>query len=116
MLRTRAEMTKKVREGMHGGSGSASLLRMTQSGEVPHCRLLAEVELEPGASIGEHPHNAETECYIINEGHGTVYDNGVAKEVGPGDIVITGGGQKHSIINTGDTLMRFLAIVVTLSE
>ena len=46
------------------------------------------------------------------EGTGTVWDNGAPVEVGPGDAIFTGGGAAHSIKNTGEGVMRLLALVV----
>ena len=43
----------------------------------------------------------------------TVWDNGTPVEVTAGDAIWTGNGASHSIKNTGSTVMRMLAIVIT---
>jgi mannose-6-phosphate isomerase-like protein (cupin superfamily) len=82
-------------------------------GTCKNCRLLSEIEIPPGAGIGRHDHQAETEYYIMLEGHAEVEDNGTKALVGPGDVVVTGNGAAHSITNTGMKPVKMIAVIVT---
>ena len=68
---------------------------------------------EPGSGIGQHKHIKETEYYIITEGSGVVLEDDGKKDVIKGDVVVTGNGQSHSIENTGDTVLKFIAVIIT---
>jgi mannose-6-phosphate isomerase-like protein (cupin superfamily) len=75
--------------------------------------MLSEIDIPPGAGIGYHDHQTETEYYIILEGTAEVDDNGVKAVVKPGDVVITGDGAAHSITNTGTKPVKMIAVIVT---
>ena len=108
-----SEMRKEVRERLRGGDGSVSMLHLVEGDRMTNARLLARLTMPPGSSIGEHAHMTETEYYIVEKGSGIVNDNGVDKEIGPGDVVVTGGGDSHSIRNNGNEDLEFLAVIVT---
>lgn len=113
MVRHEDEMRIEYKEQMRGGTGTTELLHMEEATNMKNARLLAKISLPPGASIGEHAHENETEYYLILSGQGIVVDNGVYREVGPGDVVITGGGASHSIRNSADVPLVFHAVIVT---
>ena len=113
MVIRRNEMKTEVKENMRGGDGSAALLYLADCEKEKNIRLLAEVTLEPGSSIGKHSHENETEYYIILSGSGTVDDNGTETQVKTGDAVITGGGAYHSVANTGTVPLVLHAVIVT---
>jgi mannose-6-phosphate isomerase-like protein (cupin superfamily) len=69
--------------------------------------------LPPGAGIGKHEHDTETEYYIITEGIGLVRETDADVKVGKGDVIVTGGGAFHSIKNGGHTPLKILAFIVT---
>lgn len=112
MVIQRKEMKTETKEKMRGGEGSVFFTYIVDEDKIPHGRLMAEVVLKPGCSIGEHPHEKETEYYIILRGTGTVNDDGVSKAVHPGDVVITGGGASHNIVNTGTEDLVFHAVII----
>lgn len=101
------------REHMRGGPGTCSVASVPPAALCPHVRLVTEITIPPGAGIGPHRHEAETEYYWILEGRGLVDEGDSITEVGPGDVVITGGGAQHSIINREQVPLRFLAVIVT---
>jgi len=83
---------------------------------MKNCRLFCEISIPRDGSIGEHDHDNEIEYYYITKGKGIVVDNGIDKEVGPGDIVLTGNGASHSIRNTGSEDLVFTAVIITDAE
>src|SRR5690606_6481144 len=57
--------------------------------------------LHPGASIGAHV-NDKDEIYYVLSGRGELVLNGVAREVGPGDAILTRSGDSHALRQLGD--------------
>lgn len=106
------EMVKQVRSELKGGKGDIHFLNCVDKDTIPNCRLLAYMTVPEKCSIGEHEHLKETECYVIRSGKGVVIDNGERIEIEAGDVVITGDGDIHSVINTGNTPLEILAFIV----
>ena len=113
MIINRSEMKTESKEKMRDGNGIITITHLVNSEGEKNVHLIAEVILPPGASIGEHRHDAETEYYLILSGNGLVNDNGKEMEVKAGDTIITGGGASHSIANNGDVPLVFTAVIVT---
>jgi len=113
MVIQRNGMNTEIKEKMRGGEGNTAVTHIVNCENEKNIRLLAEVALQPGCSIGDHSHDNETEYYIILSGGGTVNDNGIETPVNEGDVVITGNGASHNICNTGAVPLVFHAIIVT---
>ena len=113
MINKRSEMKIENKEKMRDGNGITTITHLVNCENEKNIRLIAEVTLPPGASIGEHKHESETEYYLIISGSGLVNDNGNEIEVKTGDTIITGGGAFHSITNTGEVPLIFHAVIVT---
>ncbi len=112
MIIHQEDMKVERKKNMFEGEGTVIITHF-EAKSMKHARLFAEAILPPGASIGEHPHNSETEYYIILEGNGIVIDNGVKKAVKAGDLVVTGNGATHGIKNTGSVPLKLNAIIIT---
>jgi mannose-6-phosphate isomerase-like protein (cupin superfamily) len=106
-------MKTEVKEKMRDGEGSVHFTYLVDCEKEKNIRMLAELTLPPGASIGYHRHDKETEYYLILSGTGEVDDDGVKGPVKAGDSIVTGNGSSHSIKNTGSTPLVFHAIIVT---
>ena len=113
MVIRHSNMRTEIKEKMRGGEGSTEFVHLVECENEKNIRMLAELTLQPGCSIGTHSHEAETEYYIILAGSGTVNDNGTDTQVQAGDAIVTGGGGSHSISNTGAGPLVFHAIIVT---
>lgn len=113
MIIKKSEMKYETRKEMRGGPGEVEILHMIDPASMTNARLMAELTLAPGSGIGPHRHDKETEYYIITEGSGIVIEDDGKKNVSKGDIVITGNGQSHSIENTGDGPLKFIAVIIT---
>ena len=113
MITKRSEMRREVKEQMRGGIGAAAAVHLVECANEKNIRLLAEMTLTPGCSIGSHAHETETEYYIILSGTGEVDDNGEKKQVTAGDAIVTGGGDSHGIFNNGSEPLIFHAVIVT---
>ena len=116
MIVHKNERKTEVKEKMRGGDGSVQITHMVDAEKERHTRMLGEITMNSGCSIGYHDHVNETEYYFIISGTGIVNDNGKEVPVGPGDAVITGNGASHSIKNTGKEPLVFHAVIITYDK
>ena len=113
MIRKANEMESEIRNQMRGGKGDVQLIHAFRADEITSpCRVCATLVLEPGCSIGTHPHEGEDEIYYILSGTGKVIDGGVETIVTAGDAVLTGNGAAHSVENVGEDTLKIFAVVV----
>ncbi|MBO7452970.1 MAG: cupin domain-containing protein [Clostridiales bacterium] len=68
--------------------------------------------LEPGASIGLHTHYNDSEVIYFLEGHGTIIFDDDQYPVGPGLCHYCPKGHDHSLVNSGDEMLRFFSVIV----
>ena len=113
MIIRRNEMKTEVKEKMRGGEGAAHFYHLVDCEKEKNVRMMAEITLQPGNSIGRHTHESEAEYYFILSGSGVVNDNGTDTPVKAGDAVITKDGASHSIKNNGSVPLVFHAVIVT---
>lgn len=113
MVRKASEMEKDIRSRMRGGSGEVVINHIFKKDELRgDARLVAQITLESGCSIGLHKHEDEEEIFYITQGTGTVYDNGNITTVSAGDAVLTGGGASHSIENNIGEPLKMVAVIL----
>ena len=113
MIKKCNEMKDNLIEHMRGGNGTVMRKDILGSDDMAkHSRLFSLFTLRKGCSIGEHEHKNETEYYYILSGKGIVKEKDGLKEVGPGDVVITGDGESHSIANEADEDLIFVAVII----
>jgi mannose-6-phosphate isomerase-like protein (cupin superfamily) len=113
MVIKRDAMKREAKEHMRDGEGTVSLVHFTDCGGEKNIRMLAELTLPPGASIGLHRHDAETEYFLVVSGSGVVNDDGVEKPFAAGDAIVTGGGAAHAVRNSGAVPLVLHAAIVT---
>ncbi|MDR3114734.1 MAG: cupin domain-containing protein [Treponema sp.] len=116
MIIRRNDMTVEYKEHMREGTGTVRITHWTDERTQRHVRLLAELSLPPGASIGLHRHDGETEYFCILAGTGVVNDDGKEVAVTSGDVVITGNGASHSIRNSGTVPLVLHGIIITYGQ
>jgi len=113
MFKKAGDMITEIREQMRGGKGKVEITHIFKKDEIRgKSRLCARITLQPGCSIGMHEHVDEEEIFYILEGTGVVNDNGTEYTVCPGDAILTGGGDSHSIENTGNEPLVLLAVIL----
>ncbi len=71
---------------------------------------IAQAWLQPRLSYHPHAHDDHEEVYYIMEGEGEIRINDEVESVRDGDIIYIGPNQIHEIRNTGDKMIKFLAI------
>lgn len=114
MVRRWDERTVTVRHRMYEGEGDV-LVRAALSGPEEMCgkgRLLSQLTVPPGSTIGYHVHQDEAETFIVLSGEGDFDDNGTVARLTPGDVLLTGAGEGHSVRNTGSEPLVILAIIL----
>jgi len=78
----------------------------------PRVRLFSLIQVKPGEEVEYHMHVGESETFFILSGQGIYNDNGNKVEVTPGMVTLTPSGEGHSIKNTGDEMLVFVAMIV----
>jgi len=113
MVRFRKDMRTEVKHQLRGGKGCVDFTHILENGELnSSSRLVANLKLDPGSSIGVHEHINEEEIYYVLSGKGILSENGIETEISAGDVALTKNGGSHSIENRSDTALEMLAIIL----
>ena len=111
MITYQNQQDHSVREFMSRKKKQVELTKL--SAQLPgNMRLFNVLTLIPGASIGYHVHENETELFYFLEGNGRVQDDDTFHDISAGDAMATFSGHGHSVENTGDTNLVILAAIV----
>ena len=79
------------------------------------CGLYARVTIPAGSVLGYHEHHGNGESYYILSGRALYNDNGVTREIGPGDSTWTPDGTGHGVDNSAGTEpIVFMALIVNV--
>lgn len=115
MIKRNSDMKTDLRENMRGGDGTVAITEVLLKGEYKgNARLVGEITLAPGCSIGEHIHENEEEIFYIIEGTATYNDNGKTVILNKGDSCVCLGGEHHSLANRQETeTLRVFAVILT---
>ncbi len=114
MIKRHSDMKADERLNMRGGDGTVVIREVLSRGEYKgKARLLGEIILEKGCSIGAHIHENEEEVFFIMEGTATYNDNGRTETLCKGDSCVCLGGEEHSIANNCDEVLRVFAVIMT---
>ena len=112
MIRRAADGKVEVRERMRGGEGTVTIRHFFAKEEfAAPVRLCARMTLPPGASIGPHQHATEDEVYIVERGTGLLDDGRTRERLNPGDAILTGRGESHSVLNDGTEPLEITAVI-----
>ena len=111
MITRKDQQGHSIREFMRGGK--KQVLFTDLSAKLPSsCRVFSILTLIPGASIGYHVHEGETELFYFMEGNGRFQDDDKVYDISAGDATATFSGHGHGVENTGDTNLVLLACIV----
>lgn len=112
MIKKLEDRVETTTQNLVGGEGTVKLSEIFSQDELAKTRICSVLTLDPGCSVGLHPHTGEGEIYLILEGSATVHEDGVDYILNEGDAEYCTDGHVHGIINHTDTPMKFLAIVM----
>ncbi len=111
MITRSEEQSHSIREFMRGGKKHVEHTLL--SAQLPErVRIFNLLTLIPGASIGYHVHEGETELFYFIEGNGRVQDDDAFFDISAGDSMATFSGHGHAVENTGDNNLVILACIV----
>ena len=105
----------ELRNEMRGGKGVVKIEHFWEPKTEMRGsnRMFAKLTIEPGGSIGFHPHDAEEEVCVIIRGRAEADDNGEVVQLSAGDTLLTGNGDGHAIRNVGDEPLEIVAVITT---
>ena len=113
MFHLKNDMNHEIKSNLRGGVGDLDFCHLFSGAELGgRADLFAVVTLQPGQSIGTHPHSANGAAYLILSGSLTVTEDGVARILNPGDAEFCADGHSHSIENHTDEPASFLALIM----
>lgn len=75
------------------------------------CKIM-RASLEPGASIGVHTHETDSEVIFMLKGTGVVLSDGEKEVLPAGSCHYCPQGHSHSLRNESDEVIAFYAVVV----
>ena len=112
-------MYKKIEElktqTKYNGNGTEKMFKTNLAdfeGFNPKARLYSLIHLKPGEEVEYHEHTGESETFFFLSGKGIYNDNGKNVDIVSGMVTLTPSGQGHSIKNTGDEMLVFIALIV----
>lgn len=78
---------------------------------VDECNKIVNAKLEPGASIGMHIHEDTSEIMYILSGSGKYIYEDKEEKVSKGMCHYCPKGHSHSLINDGNEILEFFAVI-----
>jgi mannose-6-phosphate isomerase-like protein (cupin superfamily) len=103
-----------VVHGVHGTRGASAWKCFTRrTGLAGDWEAVEWARLPPGGISGEHRHTRTEEIYFIISGRGEILLDGSASPVCAGDLVLTGVGATHGLVNTGAEELCWLVVEVS---
>jgi mannose-6-phosphate isomerase-like protein (cupin superfamily) len=97
--------------GTHGESWWKCLAR--RPGLAGPWEAVEWASLPPGGISGEHLHTRTEEIYVILSGSGEILLNGQPHPVSTGDVILTGIGDRHGLVNSADGPLDWLVVELT---
>ena len=113
MIIKSSEYKKDARANMKGGDGTVYVTEFVTSAELNEKgRLFGNIHLDPGASIGYHEHEGESELFYVVSGEAVYNDNGTEYPLHAGDTAVVTDGNGHGIANRGTEPVDLIALIV----
>lgn len=118
MVRRQEEVMVEKKPSPFQGKGDIKVRSLLNGPEELYHkgRVFAHTTVYPGAALGYHIHENESETYYILSGHGMFNDNGNLTMVSAGDVTFTRAGQGHSIEALGDEPVEMIALILYEEE
>lgn len=114
MIRQNDEIKTDIFEKRFGGEGTVTMRHLLEGAPEMYDkgRLFSHGIIEPGASLGYHVHENESETFYILKGMAEYNDNGVVSVIKAGDVTFTAAGQGHAMKSIGEEPLEFIALIL----
>lgn len=113
MVRRKVDMRTEVKHQLRGGKGCVDFTHLLEAGDlVAKSRLIANIKIQPGNSIGIHEHLNEEEIFYVLKGSGILMEGNKEIDISEGDVALTISGEAHAIENRGSEPLEMLAIIL----
>lgn len=112
MYKTKEQLETVTRLNYAGGERMFLTNLADFDAKNPRLKTFAFAQLKPGEQVGFHEHVGESEMYYIISGKGLYNDNGIEVEISEGAVTLTPSGESHALVNTGDKMLEFLAMIL----
>ena len=113
MIHRKSEMNAELKSNVRSGNGSPEFRYLFSQEELgDRASLFAVITLQPGESVGRHPHDTNGEAYLVLSGKVMVEEDGVEHELQVGDAEFCADGHTHAIRNHTDEVASFLALII----
>lgn len=110
IIRGPKNVSMEALESSHGGKGTYRVRTLMTKEFSSPMKYIRELRLDPGSSIGMHPHIGDEEIYYVISGCGTMVVDGETAELSTGDVVLTKSGSSHGLMNHSEAeLVIFVA-------
>lgn len=97
--------------GVHGAAGVSWWKCFARGAELTGAWEAVEwARLPPGGLSGEHLHTRTEEVYLLLAGSGRIILDGRPSPVRAGDVVLTGLGTRHGLLNSGSEPLSWLVV------
>ena len=107
MFKSYEMMQTDIKHNVQGGEGSPKFRHLFSAEELGNRgELLAVITLEPGESVGVHPHTSNGEAYFILEGGATMTEDDETRILGVGDAEFCAAGQQS--LRRRDRILRIV--------
>jgi quercetin dioxygenase-like cupin family protein len=111
MIRTLETLTFTPKQDIRGGTGPARGAQYLAKGDMAGVLAAGRTVLDPGSSVGEHPHPETEEIYLILEGRGRGVLDGQSFPVAAGDLFLCKAGHSHGLVNDSDAPLTYFGLM-----
>lgn len=112
MIHKNKDMLRKVISNVRGGEGSPEFVHLFSEEDLGgRMSFLSVVTLQPGESVGCHPHDTNGEVYYVLSGSVMVIEDGKETILSAGDAEFCADGHSHGVCNHTDAPASFLAVI-----
>ena len=114
MIRQKNEIAAERKPAPFNGKGEILVRSLLNGPEELYNkgRVFAHTTVHPDSAIGYHVHHNESETYSILSGRGIFNDNGVKREIGPGEVLFTGDGEGHGLEAAFNEPIEMIALIL----
>lgn len=113
MFQLKNDQKIEIRSDVRGGKGELPFCHLFSADQLGgRADMMARITLQPGQSIGVHPHIKNAEAYYVLKGTVTVTEDGEERTLTVGDAEFCADGHTHAIENRSQETVEFLALIL----